>query len=557
MPAGIGIDLLEIGRLERALERRPRLAERLFTDGELAYARSQHRPGRHLAARFAAKEAALKALGGGALPLREIEVTGGDRDAPRLRLHGRAAALAGRRGVELQVSLTHSRELAAAAVLAVPRRRGVRGEDSTDPRLADYAGREMEAWLEPVYDATGMRAADAWAIAEQQVPSLELMETAGAAVADAARSAARPGPARVVCGKGNNGGDGLVAARQLAGTGYEVEALLLWPPDELSADATANLRRFDGAAVQVGPGEVAAALEGSGVVVDAIFGTGFSGAPRAPADAAIEAINGCGAPVVAADIASGVDASTGEVEGAAVDADVTVSFHRAKLGHWIAPGKAHAGELRVAEIGIPAGAPAEPAGGVITDRVLDLAPSRAPNSTKFDSGQVLVVGGSRGLTGAVCMAAEAAIRVGAGYATVAVPADLEPIFEVKLTEVMSRGFAGAEGRLAASSADAILAAAERAAAVVLGPGLGRDEDSLELARTLAQRIEAPLLIDADGLNAHAERLELDRRAAGADRAHASRRRARSAARTRVPRGGRAPARLRARGGGAKAGQSSC
>jgi holo-[acyl-carrier protein] synthase len=119
-PAGIGIDLLEIGRLERALKRRPRLAERLFTHDELAHARSRRRPGRHLAARFAAKEAALKALGGGALPLREIEVIGGDDEAPRLRLHGRAAALAGERGVALQVSLTHSQELAAAAVVAVP-----------------------------------------------------------------------------------------------------------------------------------------------------------------------------------------------------------------------------------------------------------------------------------------------------------------------------------------------------------------------------------------------------------------------------------------------------
>src|SRR2546421_9043662 len=119
-PAGIGIDLLEIGRLERALERRPQLAERLFIDGELAYARSRHRPGRHLAARFAAKEAAVKALGGPAVPPREIEVTGGDGEAPRLHLHGRAAALAGERGVELQLSLTHSQELAAAAVLAVP-----------------------------------------------------------------------------------------------------------------------------------------------------------------------------------------------------------------------------------------------------------------------------------------------------------------------------------------------------------------------------------------------------------------------------------------------------
>jgi holo-[acyl-carrier protein] synthase len=127
-PTGIGLDLLEVGRLERALERRPRLAERLFTDGELAHARSRHRPGRHLAARFAAKEAAVKALGGGALAPREIEVIGGGRDAPRLRLHGRAAAVAGAQGVELQVSLTHSHELAAAAVLAVPA--------ATDPEQA-------------------------------------------------------------------------------------------------------------------------------------------------------------------------------------------------------------------------------------------------------------------------------------------------------------------------------------------------------------------------------------------------------------------------------------
>lgn len=120
IPATIGIDLLEVGRLERALERRPRLAERLFTDGELSHARSRLRPGRQLAARFAAKEAALKALGGEALAPREIEVVGGGREAPRLRLHGRAARVASERGMELQVSLTHSHELAAAAVLAVP-----------------------------------------------------------------------------------------------------------------------------------------------------------------------------------------------------------------------------------------------------------------------------------------------------------------------------------------------------------------------------------------------------------------------------------------------------
>jgi ADP-dependent NAD(P)H-hydrate dehydratase / NAD(P)H-hydrate epimerase len=366
----------------------------------------------------------------------------------------------------------------------------------------------MEGWLEPLYDAAGMRAADSWAIEEQGIPSLELMETAGEAVAEAVREAAVAGPVRVVCGKGNNGGDGLVAARHLAGTGYEVEVLLLWPADEVSADASANLERFEGTVREVAADDLQGALAGSGAVVDAIFGTGFSGAPRAPADAAIEAINRAEPPVVAADIASGVDASSGEAEGTAVAADVTVSFHAAKLGHWIFPGKANAGEVRVADIGIPTDAPSEPAGGVIRDEVLELTPHRQPNSTKFDSGEVLVAGGSRGLTGAVCMAASAATRVGAGYATVAVPADLEHIFEVKLTEVMSRGYEGAAGRLVSSSANDILAAAERAAAVVLGPGLGRDDDSLELARELARGVAAPLLIDADGLNAHAGRLDL-------------------------------------------------
>ena len=173
----------------------------------------------------------------------------------------------------------------------------------------------MEAWLEPVYDATGMRAVDAWAIDKQQVPSLELMEMAGAAVADAARSVARPGPARVVCGKGNNGGDGLVAARGLAGTGYEVEALLLWPADELSPDATANLERFDGPVARSAPARSRRRSRARGWSWMRSSAPGSRERRAAPADAAIEAINGCGAPVVAADIASGVDASTGENRG--------------------------------------------------------------------------------------------------------------------------------------------------------------------------------------------------------------------------------------------------
>jgi ADP-dependent NAD(P)H-hydrate dehydratase / NAD(P)H-hydrate epimerase len=344
----------------------------------------------------------------------------------------------------------------------------------------------MEPWLSPLYDAEGIRAVDRWAIEEQGIPSEELMEAAGTAVAEAVAGLAPQGPVRIVCGKGNNGGDGQIAARHLREMGFEVEAVDLWS-DQV-------------------PGDIDGWLAGSGAVVDAIFGTGFEGAPRQPVAAAIEAINRCGAPVVACDIASGVDASSGEVEGVAVEADLTVAFHAAKLGHWIAPGKWHAGELKVAPIGIPDGAPSRPAGGVADPAVLALAPRRGPRSTKFSAGQVAIAGGSRGLTGAVRMCSTAAIRAGAGYATVAVPAELESVFEAGQPEVMSVGCPGGDGCLAPASAKAVLRTFERATAGVLGPGMGRDPGSVELAREVVGGIEAPLVIDADGLNAFAGQL---------------------------------------------------
>jgi len=356
----------------------------------------------------------------------------------------------------------------------------------------------MEPWLIPLYEAEGMRAVDRWAIDEVGVPSLGLMEAAGRAVAETVGELALDGPVRVVCGKGNNAGDGLVAARYLAEAGFEVEALLLWPVEELSGDAGANLERF---AAEYVSGDLGPRLADAGAIVDAIFGTGFSGEPREPALAAIGAIDACGAPVVACDIASGVDASSGEVAGAAVEADFTVSFHAAKVGHRVAPGKWHTGELRVAPIGIPPGAPGAPVAGEIDAAVLGLAPRRGARSTKFSSGQVTIAGGSRGLTGAVQMSSRAAIRAGAGYATVAVPADLEPIFEQGQPEVMSVGCPGGDGCLVQASSKALLRAFERAAAGVFGPGLGRDPGSVGLAREVLGAIEAPLVLDADGLNA--------------------------------------------------------
>jgi NAD(P)H-hydrate epimerase len=343
----------------------------------------------------------------------------------------------------------------------------------------------MESWLQPLYDAEEIRAVDTWAIEAQGVPSAQLMEAAATALVEAVAELSPQGPVRILCGKGNNGGDGQIAARRLADLGFEVETALLWS-DEAPRD-------FD------------AWLAGSGAVVDAIFGTGFSGVPREPAAAAIAAINRCPAPVVACDIASGVDASSGEVAAEAVEANLTVSFHAAKIGQRVAPGKWHTGELRVVPIGIPPGAPGEPAAGIISASVLELTPRRGERSTKFSSGQVTIAGGSRGLTGAVRMSSSAAIRAGAGYATVAIPSDLEPVFELGQPEVMSVGCPGGNGCLVPVSAKAVLAAFERAAAGVLGPGLGRDPGSLELAREVTGAIECPLVIDADGLNSFAGR----------------------------------------------------
>ncbi len=346
----------------------------------------------------------------------------------------------------------------------------------------------MEPWLDPLFDADAIRAVDRWAIEEQGVPSPRLMRAAATALAEAVAGLAPQGPVRVLCGKGNNGGDGEIAAELLVGMGFEAGVWKVFeeePPEALDAW-----------------------LAGAGAVVDAIFGTGSAGAPREPAAAAIEAINRCGAPVVACDIASGVAASSGEIEGAAVEADLTVSFHAAKLGQRIAPGKWHTGELRVAPIGIPPGAPVEPSGGVISPSVLALLPRRGPRSTKFSSGQVAIAGGSRGLTGAVRMSSTAAIRAGAGYATVAIPADLDLVFEMAQPEVMSVACPGGDGCLVPASAKAVLGAFERAAAGVLGPGLGRDPGSVELVRELVGEIEAPLVVDADGLNAVAGKLEL-------------------------------------------------
>ena len=359
-------------------------------------------------------------------------------------------------------------------------------------------------WLEPLYEASEMRAADAWAIEQRGIPGVDLMERAGVGLARVTAAAARPGPVRVVCGKGNNGGDGLVVARLLREEGREVDVLAVGDLADAKGDARVNLDRLPGEP----PREFAAEdLLGSGVIVDAMLGTGFEGAPREPVASAIAAINEAEAPVVACDVPSGVNASTGEVEADAVRANATGTFHGPKVGLYVDPGKDHAGRVEVVEIGIPRDAPRPERAGLIADGVRELVPSRARTGTKFESGVVVVAGGARGLTGAPTMAALAAMRTGAGYVQVAVPASTEPTFDLKLLEAMTHGMAEEDGAHAPAGADQVLELSERAGALVLGPGIGRTEGALEWAREVARRAPIPVLIDADGLNAHAGRLE--------------------------------------------------
>ena len=380
---------------------------------------------------------------------------------------------------------------------------------SDDLRDAADDAPVLPDWLTPLPDAAQQRATDAWAIEERGIPGIELMEHAGAGLADEVARRVPEGRIAVVVGTGNNGGDGLVVARRLGESGREVDVLMLGAGEELRGDARANYDRLvQTAAAHPRPFEPAA-LQGAAGVVDAILGTGFGGEPREPARTAIAAINEVAgdAVVIACDVPSGVDASTGEVAGAAVGADVTVTFHAPKPGLWISPGKTCAGEVVVTDIGIPDGAPARPAIGLIEAAVLSAVPHRAHDSTKFAAGSVLVCGGSTGLTGAPSMAAESAMRAGAGYVTVLVPASLNMVFEVRLLEAMSVPLTDRAGALTPAALDLVLERAQRADAIVLGPGLGREPGTFKLARRLAQRLEIPLLLDADGLNAHAGRLE--------------------------------------------------
>ena len=315
--------------------------------------------------------------------------------------------------------------------------------------------------FEPLYTADEMKAAEAGHDVK------ELMARAGRAVAEEAMR--RFPDARrfvAVCGKGANGGDGRIALEVLEAAGRAAR-----PVED-------------------------APLEDADVIIDALFGTGFHGEPREDAARTIEAINAATAPVVSVDLPSGVDSSTGEVAGTCVEAAVTVTFHGPKVGLEIAPGRFQAGDVVVADIGLE---PRDTVHKLVSPSILGEVPRRRADQNKYTAGTVLVVGGSRGLTGAPSLTAEAAFRADAGYVAVAMPDSTLPVFEQRLLEAVKLPCPEKDGRISPQAVEPIVEFAAKAGAVAVGPGLGRGKGPSEVVRLLLEELDRPIVVDADGL----------------------------------------------------------
>ncbi|HSE05428.1 MAG TPA: NAD(P)H-hydrate dehydratase [Methylomirabilota bacterium] len=378
----------------------------------------------------------------------------------------------------------------------------------------------------PVFTAAEMRALDARAIRDLGIPGPRLMDNAGSAAAAAiARHLApiRGKSVVIVCGKGNNGGDGFVVARRLRARGAAVRVYLVASRAEIRGDAAIALGRWRGRVEEIREegdlGALARALGRADAVVDALLGTGLTGGARGLIAAAIALINRecAGVPVVALDLPSGLSADQGALLGPTIQATRTVTFAGLKRSLLLHPAAACAGVVEVAGIGVPAEAARQ---GVSTWRleaadVRPAFPPREADAHKGRFGHLLVVAGSLGKTGAAMLAGRAALRAGAGLCTVAAPESEQPIIAAHAPEYMTEALPETAARsLSLKARDRLLELARRMDAVALGPGLSLDPEAQELARTLIRDIERPMVVDADALSALAGHLDLLRGAAG-------------------------------------------
>jgi NAD(P)H-hydrate epimerase len=373
-----------------------------------------------------------------------------------------------------------------------------------------------------VFTAEEMRRLDRRAIAELGIPGAILMENAGRGAADAIAAAlsALGAPRRgarvvIVCGKGGNGGDGFVVARRLKRQGAAPSVVLACAPGEVGGDARLKLEALRSTGIRPRRFEddraIAALLARAHVVVDALLGTGSRGAPDGEVARAIELINASRRPVVALDIPSGLPADGGAPAGVAIRAVLTLTFAGLKRGLLAAPGDELAGRVSVIPIGVPE---AEVSRGVTTFllEARDVAPRfppRARAAHKGTYGHLLLVAGSLGKTGAAALGAAAAMRSGAGLVTVATPSSQQPIVAAHVLEAMTEPLPETPARTLALKAREVVAelAASRDA-VAIGPGLGLEDETRQVVRSLIEKLDKPMAVDADALTALTGHLEL-------------------------------------------------
>ena len=365
-----------------------------------------------------------------------------------------------------------------------------------------------------------MQALDRYTIDELGIPGEVLMESAGRSLVDfvldrGSRVLDLPGAeVSVVCGPGNNGGDGFVAARHLLQLGIRARVLMLADGVEPAGDAGLNYERAlrVGVRVERFPGPEVS-LPARGVIVDAIFGTGLSRSVKGVAAEAIEALNGFvddpEVMVISVDLPSGLDADTGRALGRAVQADATLTIGTPKIGLALEPGRSLAGYVAVGRIGIADSLPGDenpgetPGVTVWSQTRARLAlPGRGAAGHKGSFGHVLLLAGSEGMSGAAALAAKATLRSGAGLVTLGCPAGLQDVLDAQCSEAMTVALpAAADRSLGEGGLEAALVLAAERDVLAMGPGLGRGSETRALLEGLAARVEVPLLVDADGLNA--------------------------------------------------------
>lgn len=366
--------------------------------------------------------------------------------------------------------------------------------------------------------AAMMREMDRKAIEEYKIPGIVLMENAGRGAFEFILDEFAPSRVTVLAGKGNNGGDGYVIARHLMNHGVSVETILLAGKDDIKGDARANLDALANMGAPVYQARDIAALDDlrfqvmkSDLIVDAILGTGLENEVRGFYRSAIMFINGMAEEndhirVFSVDLPSGLNADNGQVMGEAVRADATVTFGLAKTGQLIFPGAELAGTLAAVDISIPrdlyAGIPYR----LFTMELgRSLLPARSEDAHKGTVGHGLVLAGSPGKSGAAVMAAESALRAGAGLVTLAGPAQLAGVFETKTLEVMTEALPDEDsGSLGLASVDLALALMDGKDGVAIGPGLGQAGSVRDFVAAMVENCEVPMVIDADGLNALAQ-----------------------------------------------------